>query len=69
MPPGWLRARGCWTPGAGLLALLARLRGAEVTALDAAPGLLAVARRRLPDADVREGDLEALPFATRASTR
>jgi SAM-dependent methyltransferase len=51
---------GC---GAGLLALLASLRGAEVTALDAAPGLLAVARRRLPGADVREGDLEALPFA------
>jgi SAM-dependent methyltransferase len=51
---------GC---GAGLLALLASLRGARVAALDAAPGLLAVARRRLPGADVREGDLEALPFA------
>jgi SAM-dependent methyltransferase len=51
---------GC---GAGLLALLASLRGARVTALDAAPGLLAIARQRLPAADVREGDLEALPFA------
>ncbi|HZM35319.1 MAG TPA: class I SAM-dependent methyltransferase [Burkholderiales bacterium] len=51
---------GC---GAGLLALLANLRGAQVTALDASPGLLAVARQRLPAADVREGDLEALPFA------
>ena len=51
---------GC---GAGLLALLARLRGAQVTALDASPGLLAIARQRLPAADVREGDLEALPFA------
>jgi SAM-dependent methyltransferase len=51
---------GC---GAGLLALLARLRGAEVTALDASPGLLAIARQRLPAADVREGDLQALPFA------
>ena len=51
---------GC---GAGLLALLASLRGALVTALDASPGLLAIARQRLPDADVREGDLEALPFA------
>ena len=50
---------GC---GAGLLALLASLRGAQVTAFDASPGLLAVARERLPDADVREGDLEALPF-------
>jgi SAM-dependent methyltransferase len=51
---------GC---GAGLLALLAHLRGAQVTALDAAPVLLAVVRERVPAADVREGDLEALPFA------
>lgn len=51
---------GC---GAGLLAVLASLRGAQVTALDASPGLLAIARQRLPRADVREGDLEALPFA------
>lgn len=51
---------GC---GAGLLALLASLRGARVAALDAAPGLVAIARQRVPAADVREGDLEALPFA------
>lgn len=51
---------GC---GAGLLSLLASLRGAVVTALDASPGLLAIARQRLPNADVREGDLEDLPFA------
>jgi SAM-dependent methyltransferase len=51
---------GC---GAGLLALLASLRGAQVPALDASPGLLAIARQRVPAADVREGDLEALPFA------
>ena len=51
---------GC---GAGLLALLAHFRGAQVTALDAAPTLLAVVRERVPSADVREGDLEALPFA------
>lgn len=51
---------GC---GSGLLALLASLRGAQVTALDASPGLLGIARQRLPAADVREGDLEALPFA------
>lgn len=50
---------GC---GAGLLALLASLRGSQVFALDASPDLLAVARERLPDADVREGDLEALPY-------
>jgi SAM-dependent methyltransferase len=50
---------GC---GAGLLGLLASLRGARVTVLDASPALLAIARQRLPRADVREGDLEALPF-------
>ncbi len=50
---------GC---GAGLLSLLASLRGAEVTALDASPALLAIARQRVPSADVREGDLETLPF-------
>ena len=57
---------GC---GAGLLALLASFRGAEVTALDASAALLAVALERLPAADVREGDLEALPLPTPASTR
>jgi SAM-dependent methyltransferase len=51
---------GC---GAGLLAVLASLRGAQVTALDASAALLAVARERLPAAEVREGDVEALPFA------
>src|SRR5438067_1286618 len=51
---------GC---GAGLLALLARLRGAKVSAFDASPALLEIARQRVPDGDVREGDLEVLPFA------
>ena len=51
---------GC---GAGLLVLLASLRGAQVTAVDAAVPLLAVVRERVPAAAVREGDLEALPFA------
>jgi SAM-dependent methyltransferase len=51
---------GC---GAGLLALLASLRGAQVTALDASVPLLATARQRLPAAEVREGELEALPSA------
>jgi SAM-dependent methyltransferase len=48
--------------GAGLVALLASLRGARVSVLDASAALLAIARDRLPAADVREGDLEALPF-------
>jgi len=50
---------GC---GTGLLSVLASLRGAEVTAIDAAEGMIEVARRRLPDADVRVADLESLPF-------
>jgi SAM-dependent methyltransferase len=50
---------GC---GAGLLGVLASLRGAHVTCLDASASLLAIARERLPGADIREGDLEALPF-------
>jgi SAM-dependent methyltransferase len=51
---------GC---GAGLLAVLASLRGAQVTAFDASAPLLAVVRERLPEADVQQGDLEALTFA------
>jgi len=50
---------GC---GAGLLAVLASLRGAQVIAFDASAPLLAIVRKRLPSADVREGELEALPF-------
>lgn len=51
---------GC---GAGLALVLACKRGAIPTGLDAADGLLDVARQRLPDADLRHGDLEDLPFA------
>jgi SAM-dependent methyltransferase len=50
---------GC---GAGLCSLLATLRGATVAGLDASPALLEIARERLPGADLREGDLEQLPF-------
>ena len=51
---------GC---GAGLALQLAHARGATVTGLDAAAGLLAVARQRLPEADLQEGELEELPYA------
>jgi SAM-dependent methyltransferase len=50
---------GC---GAGLALVLATKRGAIPTGLDAADGLLQVARQRLPDADLRQGDLEDLPY-------
>jgi len=54
---------GC---GAGLLTLLASLRGAEVAAVDASPALLDIARQRVPEAQIREADLEAIPFADTA---
>jgi SAM-dependent methyltransferase len=50
---------GC---GAGLALRIAADRGAIVAGLDAAPGLLAIARRRVPDARIEQGDLEELPF-------
>jgi SAM-dependent methyltransferase len=51
---------GC---GAGLALQLAHKRGAVVTGLDASEPLLAVARSRLPEADLRQGDVEELPYA------
>lgn len=51
---------GC---GAGGACVLAARRGARVNGLDAAEGLLAIARRRVPDGDFRLGDLEELPYA------
>lgn len=51
---------GC---GSGLALQLARRRGAEVKGLDASAALLEVARARVPDGDIRQGELEALPFA------
>ena len=51
---------GC---GAGLAMELASKRGASVAGLDAADGLVAIARERLPEADIRSGEIEELPFA------
>ncbi|HEX6418093.1 MAG TPA: class I SAM-dependent methyltransferase [Acidimicrobiales bacterium] len=51
---------GC---GAGLALVLAAKRGATVSGLDASDGLLEVARGRLPGADLRQGDVEELPYA------
>lgn len=54
---------GC---GSGLLCQLAAARGARVSGIDICPELLEIARERTPDADLREGDLAALPFAARS---
>lgn len=51
---------GC---GTGLTLVLAAHRGAIPSGLDVSPGLLGIARERLPDADLRDGDMESLPFA------
>lgn len=50
---------GC---GSGYALVLAAKRGAIVDGFDASAELLRVARSRLPEADFRQGDLEALPY-------
>jgi SAM-dependent methyltransferase len=50
---------GC---GAGRALRLAADRGADVTGLDAAPGLLEYARRRVPGAEIIQGEIQSLPF-------
>jgi SAM-dependent methyltransferase len=50
---------GC---GTGLLVQLAASAGARVSGLDATEPLLAVARERVPQADLRVGDIEDLPY-------
>lgn len=54
---------GC---GSGLALQLARARGADVSGLDASSALLDIARRRVPDGDLRRGELEELPFESGA---
>lgn len=50
---------GC---GSGLALTIAAQRGATVSGLDAAEGLINAARDRLPDADLRVGEIEGLPY-------
>jgi SAM-dependent methyltransferase len=50
---------GC---GSGVFLRAAAERGAEVTGLDASAALLELARARVPDAELRLGDMESLPF-------
>lgn len=50
---------GC---GGGGASVLAADRGAEICGVDAAEGLIAFARARLPERDFRVGDIENLPF-------
>lgn len=49
--------------GSGLAMELAAARGASVSGIDASPRLAAIAHDRMPDADVRVGDMASLPWA------
>jgi SAM-dependent methyltransferase len=48
--------------GSGLAIELARLRGASCSGIDASARLVAVARDRNPESDIRVGDMNALPW-------
>jgi SAM-dependent methyltransferase len=50
---------GC---GPGGSALLAAGRGARVAGLDASPGSVELARERIPEGDLRVGEMESLPW-------
>lgn len=50
---------GC---GTGVFLRMCADRGPQVSGLDASDGLLALARDRVPEADLRLGDLQALPY-------
>jgi SAM-dependent methyltransferase len=50
---------GC---GAGLALSLAAVRGATTAGIDISAPLLAIAKRRVPNADLREGGLDRLPY-------
>jgi 2-polyprenyl-3-methyl-5-hydroxy-6-metoxy-1,4-benzoquinol methylase len=50
---------GC---GAGLAPEMAEARGAKISGLDAAAGLVELAKSRCPCADIRVGEIEELPF-------
>jgi SAM-dependent methyltransferase len=50
---------GC---GAGMAAGVALQLGAKVSGMDASEALLTIARQRVPSADLRQGELEQLPF-------
>jgi SAM-dependent methyltransferase len=52
---------GC---GSGVFLRAAADRGAAVTGLDSSEGLVELARRRVPEAEIVVGDLQALPFGT-----
>jgi SAM-dependent methyltransferase len=60
LEPGWrVLDVGC---GAGAFLRLVADRGAEAHGIDASEALIAFAQERLPNADLRVGDMEELPW-------
>jgi SAM-dependent methyltransferase len=51
---------GC---GSGLACGIATGRGAQVSGLDSSPGLIKIARERVPEGDFHLGDMVSLPWA------
>ena len=51
---------GC---GSGMFCQMAARLGAQVSGLDAAEPLLAIARERMPQGDFRTGEMERLPYS------
>jgi SAM-dependent methyltransferase len=49
--------------GPGMVSAAASVRGCAVIGLDFSSAMLAVARKRYPEIDFRQGDAEALPFS------
>lgn len=58
-PGATLLDAGC---GSGEFLALAASRGARTSGIDAAPGMIAIARRNLPHADLRIGPIDPLPW-------
>ena len=52
--------------GPGLFLRLAAQRGATVSGVDPEAPLIAIARERMPDAELVIGEMESMPFADRA---
>jgi SAM-dependent methyltransferase len=59
-PGGRVLDVGC---GSGVFLRLVADRGARAFGLDASEALLALARARVPEADLRLGDMQSLPYA------
>jgi len=56
---------GC---GSGIFCEMAAKRGAQVSGIDAAESLVAIAHERVSNGDFRTGEMEALPYANQTFT-